>query len=47
MRTSPGVVKRTSRDVGTDKRGGFVTLNMPLSVLIELLAGVTLLPKLQ
>ena len=33
MRTSPGVVKRTSRNVGPDKRGGSVTLNMPPSVL--------------
>ena len=33
VRTSPGVVKRTSRDVGQDKRGGSVTLNMPPSVL--------------
>ena len=33
VRTSRRVVKRTSRDVGQDKRGGSVTLNMPPSVL--------------
>ena len=33
VRTSRRVVKRTSRDVGLDKRGGSVTLNMPPSVL--------------
>ena len=33
VRTSPGVVKRTSRDVGQDKRGGSVMLNKPPSVL--------------
>ena len=33
VRTSRRVVKRTLRNVGPDKRGGSVTLNMPPSVL--------------